>query len=134
MRNRIIKTGFKIAIAVLLLIALVYTTYGILELSKSGGPCNAGLAFIVLMPGLLICTILLSSSFILYLRKERSSQDRSLLLAIISLVVWGFWIMAFMTGDVSKEGIYFLGPFLLFHILGIGVLWSIRPQKRMKKS
>src|SRR5690349_25139356 len=54
-----IKTIFLLAF----ITTIFYTGYGVLQLGKEGGPCNAGLAIIVLTPFLLICVALLATTF-----------------------------------------------------------------------
>ena len=42
---------------------IIYTAYGVLQLGRQGGPCNGGLAIIILTPLLLVCIGLLIGTF-----------------------------------------------------------------------
>jgi len=102
---------------------VIWAGYGIFQLGKLGGPCNAGIAIIVLIPFLIICAgLLLSTSPWLMFRKQEN-YIKPILYAFFSLVIWTYWIYSFFEDDAKKSVLY-LGPFELINILLLAIYFS----------
>jgi hypothetical protein len=115
----------------LFILSLVYTCYGILKLGREGGPCNGGLAIIILTPFLLVCFILLIVIFSIS-GSKRSNLDKPIILAVISLVAWTFVSLTFLQ-DSFKEAVIYLGFFEVFNIYILIVLTNQRRLNKIKK-
>ena len=111
----------KVIFISLFILTIVYTCYGILQLGRHGGPCNGGLAIIVLTPFVLICVGLLTVSFSLLSNQKKTELAKPILLVIISLCVWTFVSITFLE-DSIKESILYLGPLEALNICLAGVL------------
>ena len=98
-----------------------YTLYGISQLGKDGGPCNAGLAIIYYTPLLFVCSILIIWS--LYRIKKKGVKDRSIsiILSAFSLLIWVLAIPESID-DSHYKGIIYLCPFAFLQILSIFVI------------
>ena len=91
-----------------------YTTYGIFQLGKQGGPCNGGLAIIVMIPFFAVCSGLLISTFSDLTDPNRTNYNKSVFLATVSLLIWSYWFFTFFE-DSIKDSILYLGLFELFN-------------------
>ena len=116
----------------LFILTIVYTCYGILKLSREGGPCNGGLAIIILTPFLLICFVLLIIAFTIS-GSKRLNLEKPIILAVISLVSWTLVSLTFLE-DSFKETVLYLGFFEVFNIYVLGVLTSQRRLNKIKKA
>ena len=95
---------------------IIYTAYGVLQLGRQGGPCNGGLAIIILTPFLLVCIGLLIGTFSWLTYSNKTDFTKPIFFTIISLLIWSYWFFTFL-GDSIKEGLIYLGLFELFNIL-----------------
>jgi hypothetical protein len=113
----------------LFILTTIYSCYGILQLGRQGGPCNAGLAIIVLTPFLLLCVGLISASLVLSSTKKKRSLTKPLVFSTISLSIWTFLFLTFLK-DSAKESILYLGLFEVFNIyLIINLLYQEKRNK-----
>ena len=106
------------------LVTIVFTCYGILQLSSSGGPCNAGIAFIILIPVLLICSLLLARAIYLIYNFGKSYSKSPKILTSISLIIWSYWSFQFLSDGTTEYGFFYLG---LFEVLNIWTLMIAIP-------
>jgi hypothetical protein len=97
---------------------IIYTGYGILQLGNQGGPCNAGLAIIALTPFLLLCTVLLATTFPWMTSSNRTSFSKPVIFSVVSLLIWTYWFYVFAE-DSIKDTILYLG---LFECLNVFIL------------
>ena len=95
---------------------IIYTAYGVLQLGRQGGPCNGGLAIIILTPFLLVCIGLLIGTFSWLTYSNKTDFTKPIFFTIISLLIWSYWFFTFLA-DSIKEGLIYLGLFELFNIL-----------------
>ena len=95
---------------------IIYTAYGVLQLGRQGGPCNGGLAIIVLTPFLLVCIGLLIGTFSWLTYSDKTNFTKPIVFSIISLLSWTYWLFTFLE-DSIKEGLLYLGLFELFNII-----------------
>ena len=122
----------KILLIFLFIVTTIYTVYGILQLSKLGGPCNVGLAFIVLIPFLFVCVLLTGTSFYSLITRQTTNFKLSITLSFISLSCWTFLYIIFASDDLLKATLY-LGLFEIFNIYSLLVfLRQIRISKRLE--
>jgi hypothetical protein len=105
----------KLIFISIFVLATIYTFYGILQLAREGGPCNGGLALIVLAPFLLISIGLIIATFILLNRQNKLDLTIPIILTRISLLAWTLGSSTFLS-DSLKETVQYLGLFELFHI------------------
>jgi hypothetical protein len=95
-------------------LTIIFSVWGIVQLSKADGPCNAGIAFIVLVPAMIAITILqcfiLNYVAILASQKNESWASVSFFIAL----VWVFFMKLFSD---DKHAILYLSPFLIFNVL-----------------
>ena len=110
-----INRRFKIAYVIFFIGTFFFTAYGILKLGEQGGPCNAGLAIIVLSPFLLICSILLGISFYKLTKEQKTNFRASIILSFVSLTIWTYWLYSFAQDDFKKNALYLS----LFEVLNI---------------
>lgn len=110
-----------------LLIVFIYTIWRIFNFSKYGGPCNAGLLIIFLIPPFLLCSILLLVSIFRFFRNKKYS---ALTLSSISLVIWTI-ILITMSIDDSGNMIEFLFSFSTYSLFN---LWFLIFQIKNLKS
>jgi hypothetical protein len=108
---------------------IIYTAFGILQLGRQGGPCNGGLAIIVLTPFLLVCIGLLIGTFSWLTYSNKTNSTKPIIFTIISLLIWTYWFFTFM-GDSLKEGLLYLGLFELFNILLL--MFFVKQKIKMK--
>jgi hypothetical protein len=116
----------------LFILTTIYTCYGILKLGREGGPCNGGLAIIILTPLLLVCFVLLIVTFSISVSR-RLNLDKPIILALISLVSWTLGSLTFLE-DSFKETVLYLGFFEVFNIYVLVVLTSQRRLNKIKKA
>lgn len=106
-------------------LVLTYTLFGICKMGSVGGPCNAGIAIIVLFPAIFIVAIMQVSSFNLWL-KGNGNGIGSCVLSLIGILIWCGAIMMFMDENAIKNLIY-LSPFLLLNIATLVISVSKAP-------
>jgi hypothetical protein len=104
--------------------------YGIFQLGKLGGPCNAGIAIIVLIPFLVVCAALLLSTSPWLMFREQEDFIKPILYTFSSLLIWTYWIYSFLQDDGKNEVLY-LGPFELINIFLL-IIYFIRQIKVLK--
>ncbi len=106
---------------------IIYTGYGILQLGKQGGPCNAGLAIIILTPFLLLCTVLLTMTFPWLTFSTKTNFTKPIIFSTVSLLIWTYWFYVF-TEDSVKDSLLYLGLFEFINafVLSIFVRQTIK--------
>ncbi len=92
-----------------------YTIFGIFQLGKSGGPCNAGLLIIVSMPILLVCSFFLLLTFSWIESTEKTKFVIPIILVLISILIWTVHLFYFYQ-DSILESLLFLGFFEIFNL------------------
>ena len=102
-----------------LLIVFIYTILGVLNFSKYGGPCNAGLLIIFLIPPFLLCSIFLLISIFRFFRNKKHS---AIALCSISFIIWTTIIIV-MNIDDSNNMIEFLFYFSIYSLFNLWVLF-----------
>ena len=110
------------------IITLIYTMYGILQMSKDGGPCNAGIALIFLTPLLLVCSVLIVMAVPAFQNDSRRNWTVKVIACIFSLILWNGAMYIFSDGGDVGEVILYLS---LFDILNIWRLVTLFKQKAL---
>jgi len=124
-----VKKIKPISITLLTAVSL-YTIFGIYQLGKKGGPCNAGIVIIVLIPSLLICLGLLASTFKWVMPTKKTNHTIPITLSIISLLIWTSWFI--LLGEAEPLYVFiYLGFFELLILLFLAyfISQSIQVQK-----
>ena len=112
--NETMNKKIKILFLTLFGLTIIFSFWGIIQLSKAGGPCNAGIAFIVLVPAMIVITIL--QCFILnYVAILASDKNTSW--AIVSFFMALAWVFLMKLFSDDKNAILYLSPFLIFNVL-----------------
>jgi hypothetical protein len=97
-------------------ITIIFTGYCIIQLSNSGGPCNAGIAFIIPMPVLIICSFLLATAFYSMYNQVRPYYRGPKISSAISLVIWTYCSYEFLKDGTTDYGFFYLGVFEALNI------------------
>jgi hypothetical protein len=106
--------AYKIIYWLIFAVVFPFTLYGATKID-SGGPCNAGIVMAFTMMAAMICSGLLSISFLLLKAGARGKILISILLSLSSLTIWTFLFY----GIVSDEGVkalVFLGEFEILNL------------------
>jgi hypothetical protein len=111
----------SIILTALFIGTVIYTFYGILQLSRKGGPCNVGLSIIMLTPFLILCATLLAKSYMNSLQNE--ADFKPILFTFLSLSIWTYWFYTF-SEDSVKESFIYLGAFEITNVLMVIVLFK----------
>ena len=112
--NETMNKKIKILFLTLFGLILIFSFGGIIQLSRSGGPCNAGIAFIVLVPAMIVITIM--QCFILNYVAILAS-DKKTSWAIVSFFIALAWVFLMKLFSDDKSAILYLSPFLIFNVL-----------------
>lgn len=105
---RNIKTLF---IAIFILV-FAFTIFGIIEMSKEGGPCNGGLLFLTFMSIFVFCFLFLSISQLYFFRKNKFKA--SFILGLIPFIIWTISIIFFYE---QSSIIMYLMPLELLNLI-----------------
>lgn len=108
---------------------VIYTCYAIFQLGKQEGPCNGGIAIIVLMPFLILCIILLKKTFPFFSIGNVKNLNRPIVFAIISLGVWSYWFYTFSEEGFTKT----MGYLGLFEGANLFILFVLLRQRIISK-
>ena len=93
---------------------IIFSFWGTFQLSKAGGPCNAGISLIVLVPAMIVITLL--QCFILnYVAILASDKNTSW--ASVSFFMSLAWVFLMKLFSDDKNAILYLSPFLIFNVL-----------------
>ena len=92
----------KVTYSMFFIVSLSCALFGIFQLGKEGGPCNAGLGLLILAPVVLICILLIIPPFITAITQNNNSSTFAISLAIISFVIWTIAIFIFADAEESE--------------------------------
>ena len=112
-------------------LTIIFSFWGIIQMSKTGGPCNSGIAFIILTPAVVLLSIMQLSilNYLLY-----SVRKNSLSWGIISLIFTLIWVFLMNMFSDDKKIIIYLTPFLLFNILVTFFSFKYKPTTISKEN
>ena len=105
----------------------IYTGYGILQLTKLGGPCNGGLILFAMFPALILSLTLLVTAFSNRPFSDKFTYKKRIIFSFISLSIWSFLFYQLLR-DSFVDILLYLGP---YELLNIG-LCSLLVFKRQK--
>jgi hypothetical protein len=121
----------KITYWIIFAVVFPFTLYGANQID-SGGPCTAGIVMAFTMMAAMICSGLLSISFLVLKPGERGKTILSIVLSLSSLTIWTILFY----GIVSDEGVkvlVFLGEFEILCIWTV-VVGFMKMHKKEKSS
>ena len=93
----------KVTYSMFFIVSLSCALFGIFQLGKEGGPCNAGLGLLILVPVVLICILLIIPPFITAITQNNNSSTFAISLAIISFVIWTIAIFIFADAEEIED-------------------------------
>ena len=93
----------KVTYSMFFIVSLSCALFGIFQLGKEGGPCNAGLGLLILAPVVLICILLIIPPFITAITQNNNSSTFAISLAIISFVIWTIAIFIFADAEEIED-------------------------------
>ena len=93
----------KVTYSMFFIASLSCALFGIFQLGKEGGPCNAGLGLLILAPVVLICILLIIPPFITAITQNNNSSTFAISLAIISFVIWTIAIFIFADAEEIED-------------------------------
>jgi hypothetical protein len=96
-----------------LLLVIVYSFFGLNQLSKPGGPCNGGLALLVWGPGLFLGSVLQLIVFKQMTSPVIKSSLFWLAISFLCTVVCSYGIIVFAE---EKNAVLYQSPFLIMNI------------------
>lgn len=105
------KSVFKL----LYFVVVIYTLFTLIPIDKTGGPCNQGLAFIIIGPFIIIVTAI---QYLAYYRMTNNQLEKKYFYQFMSLCCCAIWIL-FLYLFASYNLLYailYLTPFLVLNI------------------
>jgi len=113
----------------LFIIVVSITLYGIATLATYGGPCNAGIALIVLYPQLI-----LSSFFQILMFERRNDRLKafSIFVIIVTIGLFASWLKYsyIFWLDYPKESLLYLTPFAILNVITLSLFIYFQLYKR----
>lgn len=105
----------KSVFRLLYFVVVFYTLLTLIPIDKTGGPCNQGLAFIIIAPFIIIVTAI---QYLAYYRMTNNQFEKKYFHQFMSLCCCGVWILFFylFASDSLLHAILYLTPFLVLNI------------------
>ena len=105
----------KSVFRLLYFVVVFYTLLTIIPIDKTGGPCNQGLAFIIIGPFIIIVTAI---QYLAYYRITNNQLEKKYFYQFMSFCCCAIWILFFclFASDRLLHAILYLTPFLVLNI------------------
>ena len=105
----------KSVFRLLYFVIVIYTLLTLIPIDKTGGPCNQGLAYVIIGPLIIVVTIIQSLA---YSRLTNKQLDKKFFYQFMSLCCCTIWTLFFylLASNQLLYAILYLTPFLVLNI------------------
>ena len=105
----------KSVFRLLYFVIVIYTLLTLIPIDKTGGPCNQGLAYVIIGPLIIIVTAM---QYLAYYRLTNNQIEKKFFYQFMSFCCCAVWTLFFylFASDQLLYAILYLTPFLVLNI------------------